>query len=190
MILSNSKSTAILLAGIALCAAIPGPAQDRGQGDRNFVTRAVEISNGEVLTSRVAAEKSASPDVKQFAQRMIGEQGQLSQVVAPLAAQVNATLAPGQTSAAQQRAAARLQTLSGPAFDQQYIRGQIADLVYALRIYQSEIATTQDPGLKKTAADGAKIITAHLRMADRLAQVRQIPLSARQPATTVRTAAH
>jgi putative membrane protein len=190
MILTNRKSVAILLAGLAFCVANPAPAQDRGQGDRNFVTLAFEISNGEVLAGRLAVEKSTSPDVKQFAQQIAGEHAQLSQIVAPLAVQVNAAIAPGQTSAVQQRAAARLQTLSEPAFDEQFIRSQIAELVFALRIYQSEIAATQDPGLKQTAAAGAKIINAHLRIADHLAQVRQIPLSARTQATAVRTTAH
>jgi putative membrane protein len=190
MILTNSKSFAILLASCALCSSAPALALDRAQGDRNFVTRAGEISNGEVLAARLAAEKSTSPDVKQFAQRLAAEHVQLSQVVAPLALQVDATLTPSQTSAAQQRSVTRLQTLSGSDFDQQFIRSQIAELVFALRIYQSEIATTQDPGLKQTAAAGAKVIAAQLRIADHLAQVRQIPLSARSPTAAVRPAAH
>jgi putative membrane protein len=190
MIPSKHTAFAILLAGVAFCGAIPALAQDRGQGDSNFVTRAVEISNSQILSAKIAEGKSTSPDVKRFAQRMLGEHTQLSHAVAPLATQVSSTLTPGQTTARQQAAAANLQALSGPEFEQHYIRDEIAELDYALRIYQSEIATTQDPGLKQTAVAGARIITAHLRMADQLAQARQIPIGARPPAMTVLTATH
>lgn len=183
-----SKPTvfAVLLAA----GAMPALAQRSVQSDRNFVTHAAEVSTSEVLLAKIAGQQSSSQDVKQFAQRVLGEHTQLGQVVSPLAQQVSASLTPGETSTGQQHAITRLQTLSGATFDREYIRNQIAELSYALHIYQSEIATTQDPGLKQTATVGAKVITAHLHEAEQLAQVRQIPLSARPQTERVRATTH
>ncbi|HTV14600.1 MAG TPA: DUF4142 domain-containing protein [Acidobacteriaceae bacterium] len=184
MNLSKPTAFAVLLAA----GAMPALAQRSVQSDRNFVTNAVEVSNSEVLLARIAGQQSNSPDVKQFAQHVLGEHTQLGQAVAPLAQQVSASLTPGETSAGQKHAIARLQTFSGAAFDREYIHNQIAELSYALHVYQSEIATTQDPGLKQTAVVGAKVVAAHLRQAEQLAQVRQTPLSARPQTMPVRAA--
>jgi putative membrane protein len=182
MIPSNVKTAAVIVAGIALCGASAAMAQGNGQGDRNFVVRAAGISNAAVLNAGLAQQKSSSREVKAFAQQVLGEHTQLTQALAPLADKVSVTLTPGEMSARQQAAAAKLETLAGAAFDQEFLRVQIAELVYGLRIYQSEIATTRDPGLKQTAEAGARAISAELRIAGQLAQARQTPLSARNPA--------
>jgi predicted outer membrane protein len=108
-------------------------------------TVARETETSSLAAARLAAEKSTSPDVKQFAQRIAAEHAQLSQIVAPRALQVDAAFTRCQSNAAQQRTVAQLQGLSGPDLDQQFIRSHIGELVFALRIYQSEIAASQDP---------------------------------------------
>jgi putative membrane protein len=161
--------------GVALCGAMPAFAQsDASQTDRYFVAAILQTSNAEIRAGNMAQQKSPSPDVKQFAQRMIGDHTQLSQQMQPLAQQMTITVAPDEVTPPEQRASAKLQELTGDAFDKEYIRSQLNEQAHALRLFQSEIATTRDENLKQTAQAGAKEAMLHMHLAERLAEAHHI----------------
>jgi putative membrane protein len=178
---------AVILTGVALCAAIPALAQsDASKTDRYFVAAILQTSNAEIQTGNLAQQKSPSPDVKRFAQRMIGDHTQLTQQMRPLAQRMTITVAPDAVTPREQKASTKLQELSGDAFDKEYIRTQLDEQSHALRLFQSEIATTHDENLKQTARSGAKTTMVHVHMAEQLAAAHHVGVSVgvRRPGPT------
>lgn len=176
---------AVILTGVALCSAIPALAQSNASNtDKYFVTAILQTSNAEIQTGNLAQQKSSSADVKRYAQRMIGDHTQFSQQMQPLAQQMTITVAPDELTPRQQKATAKLQELSGDAFDKDYIRAQLEEQSHTLRLFQSEIATTHDENLKQTAQAGAKVAMVHVHLAEELAEAHHVGLSTgvRRPA--------
>jgi putative membrane protein len=175
----NGIERAVILTGVALCGAMPALAQSNAsKTDKYFVAAILQTSNAEVQTGNLAEQKSSSADVKRFAQRMIGDHTQLSQQMQPLAQQMTITVAPDELTPHQQKASAKLQELSGDAFDKEYIRAQLDEQSHTLRLFQSEIATTHDENLKQTAQAGAKVAIVHVHLAEELAEAHHVGLSA------------
>lgn len=169
---------AVILSGIALCGALPALAQsDASKTDKYFVAAILQTSNAEIQAGTLAQQKSSSPDVKRFAQRMIGDHTRLSQQMQPLAHAMTINVEPNAMTPHQQKSSAKLQELTGNAFDQDYIRGQLDEQSHALRLFQSEIATTHDEGLKQTARAGAKLSMVHIHMAEQLASAHHVGVS-------------
>ncbi|MGC2618123.1 MAG: DUF4142 domain-containing protein [Acidobacteriaceae bacterium] len=178
---------AVILSGIALCGAVAALAQsDASKTDKYFVAAILETSNAEIQAGNLAQQKSSSPDVKRFAQRMIGDHTQLSQQMLPLAHAMTITVEPNAMTLHQQKTSAKLQELTGDAFDKDYISGQLDEQSHALRLFQSEVATTHDEGLKRTAAAGAKVTMVHIHMAEQLAAAHHVGTSpdVRRPGRT------
>jgi putative membrane protein len=174
----------VILTGVALCGAIPARAQtNASKTDKYFVAAILQTSNAEIQTGNLAQQKSSSADVKRYAQRMIGDHTQFSQQMQPLAQQMTITVAPDELTPHQQKASAKLQELSGDAFDKGYIRAQLEEQSHTLRLFQSEIATTHDENLKQTARAGAKVAMVHVHLAEELAEAHHVGLStgARRP---------
>jgi putative membrane protein len=169
---------AVILTGVALCGAIPALAQtNASKTDKFFVAAILQTSNAEIQTGNLAQQKSSSADVKRYAQRMIGDHTQMSHQMQPLAQQMTITVAPDELTPHQQKASAKLQELSGDAFDKDYIRAQLEEQSHTLRLFQSEIATTHDENLKQTAQAGAKVAMVHVHLVEELAEAHHIGLS-------------
>ena len=67
---------------------------------------------------------------------------------------------------------AKLQSLSGPAYDQAYIKDMVKDHKQDLSDFQMEASSGQDPAVKDAATQGSQIISQHLQMAQ---QTRERP---------------
>jgi putative membrane protein len=65
---------------------------------------------------------------------------------------------------------AKLQTLSGQDFDNQYIQAMLKDHKQDLKDFQEEAQATQDPNLKQVAQQGATIIQQHLQLIQQVAK--------------------
>jgi putative membrane protein len=169
---------AVIVTGVALASAMPALAQtNASKSDKFFVAAILQTSTAEIQSGQLAQQKSPSPDVRRFAQTMVGDHTQLSQQMQPLAHAMTIALAPGEISVHQQRASVKLQQLSGDAFDKEYIRSQLDEQSHALRLFQSEVATTHDQNLKLTARAGAKVAMHHVHLAEQLAQAHHVGLS-------------
>ena len=75
----------------------------------------------EIQLGQLTLQKSNNDQVKQFAQHMIDDHTKLNDQMKPVAQQLGVDV-PNQISKKDQKVMAKLQALSGPAYDQAYIR--------------------------------------------------------------------
>src|SRR5581483_10268084 len=94
--------------------------------DRQFVKKAAEGGLAEVQLGQLATEKAASPEVKQFGQRMVDDHTKANEQLKQVASDEGVTI-PDKLSAKDAATKARLEKLSGKAFDHAYMRDMVMD---------------------------------------------------------------
>jgi putative membrane protein len=144
--------------------------------DKMFVSKAMQGSMAEVQLGQLTLQKSNNVQVKQFAQRMIDDHTKLNEQMKPVAQQLGVT-APDQISKGDRKTIAKLQSLSGSAYDQAYIRDMVKDHKQDLSQFQMEASSGQDQTVKDAANQGSKVIAQHLQMAQQLAKDQNLPTS-------------
>jgi len=87
----------------------------------------------------------------------------------PVAQQLGVT-PPNQVSKNDRKNMAKLQSLSGSAYDQAYIQDMVKDHKQDLSDFQMEASSGQDQTVKDAANQGSKVIAGHLQMAQQLAK--------------------
>ncbi len=176
----------MILAAAALSFAGAGLAQDAGgmgasgtsasataAQDKMFVQKAGMGSLAEIQMAKLALQKSKNPDVKQFAQKMVDDHTMLISNMKPFADRMGVP-PPTRVSPEDRQEEARLRSMSGDAFDKEYITTMVADHHKDLGEFITERDTTQNQELKQTVAQGTDVIRQHTQMADQLAQAKGI----------------
>jgi len=148
----------------------PGvPAQhETNQADRAFISAATTGGLGEVAAARLATEKAADPNVKEFAQRMIHDHGAANDKLAALAKADGISL-PNRLDDEHSTMRDELEQASGTQFDRIYIEGQIIDHQKTAQLLEYEIGSGENTELKKFASDVLPIVFGHLFMAQTIA---------------------
>jgi putative membrane protein len=144
--------------------------------DRMFVTRAMQGSMAEVQLGQLTLQKSNNQQVKEFAQRMIDDHTKLNEQMKPVAQQLGVTV-PDQVSKNDRKTMAKLQSLSGSAYDQAYIKDMVKDHKQDLTEFQMEASSGQDQTVKDAANQGSKVIAGHLQMAQQMAKDQNVPMA-------------
>lgn len=137
--------------------------------DREFVHGAIQSGMAEMQLGQLAEQKAASPDVKQFAQKMTQEHAQLNNEIKPIAQQLGVKQ-PKAISKKCKKLEAKLQGLSGSQFDDAYIKAMMKDHENDLLNFQHEVETTQNPALKQAAQQGEQVIQSHLKLIKQIAK--------------------
>lgn len=158
--------TAIGLA--ALSTLLLRPARAQTDQDKIFLTRASQSDFNEIKLSQLAAQNASSPEVKEFANRMVTDHTTLEQQMKPFADQWGLTPASSLDSE-HQALYDKLSGVSGKDFDKEYIRAMDKDHHLALSDFQAEHQTTKVPAFKQAVAQGEKVVAQHTKMADHLA---------------------
>lgn len=137
--------------------------------DRDFVRRAMQGSMAEVQLGQLAAQKSSSQDVKQFAEKMTQDHAQLDNQMKPIAQEMGVKT-PDKVSKKDEKLDAKLQNMSGKEFNDTYIKAMVKDHESDLSEFRHEAQTTQNPQLKQAAEQGAQVIEQHLAMIKQIAK--------------------
>ncbi|MBV8116184.1 MAG: DUF4142 domain-containing protein [Silvibacterium sp.] len=137
--------------------------------DKAFVRKAMEGGLAEVQLGQLASEKASSDDVKQFGQKMVSDHTKLNEQMQPVAHQLGVNL-PTQLSKKDQETKARLQSLSGTAFDNEYIKCMLKDHKKDAAEFKEEAQHTQNPGVQQAAQQGSQVIDQHLQLIEQIAQ--------------------
>ena len=156
----------------------PGAAAPTAQnfGDQEFVTKAMEGGMAEVELGKLAADKSQSQDVKQFAQRMVNDHSQMGDKwFKPVAKEIGVSEPKG-PSKKDKKLIEKLQGLSGQQFDTEYIQAMVKDHKEDLKEFQNEAQAAQDPNVKQIAEQGTKVVSQHLQMIEQIAQNHNVPI--------------
>jgi putative membrane protein len=145
------------------------PDNAQSMRDRTFLRKASEGGLAEVQFGKLAAEKGASDDVKNFGQKMVDDHTKLNEKMAPIASSMGVS-APKHLNKEDQAEYNKLNSLSGDDFDKEYIAAMVKDHHTDLREFRQEATSTTDPTLKQAVDDGASVIHDHMVMIDKIAQ--------------------
>lgn len=157
---------------------VSGIPEDRmnPDNDKFFVRHAMEGNTAEIDLGQLALKKSTSPEVKQFAQRMIDDHQQMNEQLVPIAQQLGVS-APAQPSKKDRSNEAKLQALSGSDFDQAYVRDMVKDHRKDLQEFKQAATSAQDSSVRDAASEGSRVISQHLQLAEQLAKDQNITVS-------------
>ena len=115
--------------------------------DREFAMKAASGSLAEVQAAQLAEQRATSPQIKQFAQRMITDHTAANTELQQIAKQADISL-PAQPTGNDAAEGQKLRGVNGTAFDQAYAQGQVRDHQETVELFQKEAS---DPALKAFA---------------------------------------
>ena len=178
--MSQTKSTVIRLL-IASALAIPALSQAQtaapaapaagaaavtlGKADQKVVVDMAMSNMAEVAAGKMALAKSQNPQVKTYAQKMIDDHTAAQGDVTTLAQAKGVTL-PTDLDAPHKAMAARLDNMSGGAFDKAYMKGAgVSDHTKMHNKLVKAASNAKDPDVKAAAAKMRPVVEQHLQMA-------------------------
>jgi putative membrane protein len=154
-------------AGMTPSSQRPAPAPEPNTADRLFVQLAGQGGLAEVQMARLANTKAGHSAVKDFAQRMVDDHSRANARLEQTARQAGLPL-PTQPAPDQRAMHERLSALSGPAFDQAYLRNQLVEHQKTVQLLQWHMGSGQTAPLQQFAAETLPTVLDHL------AHVRQL----------------
>ncbi|HKD52667.1 MAG TPA: DUF4142 domain-containing protein [Steroidobacteraceae bacterium] len=117
-------------ASVALAIVVPLAQAAGGPTDPQIAAIVVTANQVDIDAGKLAKSKGHSPEVKEFAERMITDHGGVNKAATELVQKLNVTPEPSATSETLQKGGeenlANLKKLSGAAFDKAYIDHEIA----------------------------------------------------------------
>jgi putative membrane protein len=143
--------------------------------DQAFVRNALEGSVAEVQLGQLAQQKSQSDDVKQYGQRMVQVHTQLDQQMKPVAKQLGVSEPKG-PSKKQKQEIAKLEALSGPQFDEEYIKTMVKDHQKVVKDFKEEMQLAQDPNVKQIAQSDEPVFEQQLKVIEQIAEKHNVAL--------------
>jgi putative membrane protein len=146
--------------------------------DRMFVRNAMEGGLAEVQLAQLTLQKSSNDQVKQFAQKMIDDHTKLNEQMKPVAQQLGVQ-APTQISKKDSKTIAKMQSLSGSAYDQAYIQDMVKDHKKDLSDFQLEASSGSDPTVKDAANQGGQMIAQHLQLIQQIAKDQNVTVASK-----------
>lgn len=146
--------------------------------DKAFVSKALQGGMAEVQLGQLTLQKSNNDQVKQFAQRMVDDHTKLGEQLKPVAQQLGVS-DPAGVSKKDKATMAKLQGLSGPAYDEAYIRDMVKDHKQDLSEFQTEASSGQDQTVKDAANQGSKVIAQHLQMIQQIAKDQNVNVASK-----------
>ena len=132
--------------------------------DQAFAKEAAVGGMAEVDLGQLAVSKAADADVKQFGQRMVDDHGKANEELKSWASAKGVTL-PTELDAKQKAEHARLEKLSGAAFDKAYMASMVADHTKDVAEFQKQAKSAKDPELKAWVTKTVPTLEDHLKSA-------------------------
>src|SRR5581483_2793364 len=147
--------------------------------DKKFVRQAAEGGMAEVELGKLAVDKAATQDVKQFGQRMVDDHtkanDQLKQVAENEGIKLPTVLSPTEKTEKE-----RLSKLSGERFDQAYMTLMRKDHTKDVSEFRTESKSGHDPEVKNFAAQTLPTLQEHLKQAESIKPAQNSQRSAMQ----------
>ncbi len=148
-------------------------------GDQMFVHDTLEGDDAQVAMSQLAAQKSSSPDVKQFSAKMVQIHTELNNQMKPAAKELGISEPKG-PSKKEQKEIDHLQALSGPDFDTAYIQAMAKQQRHDLKAFKDEAQTGQTQNIQQAAKQDEPILAQHYQVLQKLAQAHNVTLESKK----------
>jgi putative membrane protein len=187
----NKQRVFALAVGMTSLFSLRGASAQRGSGeaqttsstgqldaDKAFVQGAAKGGYAEVRFGQLAAEKASDPKVKAFGEKMVVDHGSLNDLMRPFDEKLG-VLPVNSLNKKNQAEYDKLNGLSGPDFDKEYVAAMVEDHRKDLAEFRREGRVAAQPGLKDAVLNAEKVIAEHHRMVNQLA----IQLGVSVPAT-------
>jgi putative membrane protein len=163
---SSPKLAGPLAAVLILCASgLAG--SSLGGDDKDFVKKAAKGNLTEVELGRLAVQKAASPEVRDFGSRMIRDHSKANRELSTLAASKGVDL-PKSVSLGEDVSVAHLKMLSGKSFDDAYIKMMVDDHKEDVAAFQKAADGSQDPDVKHFASKTLPTLQSHLNKIEQI----------------------
>ena len=130
--------------------------------DAQFVILAASGGQFEVLSSKLAAEKATTADVKAYAERMVADHTKANDELKAAATKAGLPLPVGLVSHHQQMLDA---LKAAPDFDAAYMAAQVKSHVEAVDVFAAGAAGAKDAGVRAFAEKTLPVVKAHLEHA-------------------------
>jgi putative membrane protein len=151
-----------------MASANSGTSAKLAPADRQFIKKAAEGGLAEVELGKLATEKAESPEVKQFGQRMVDDHTKANDQLKQVASEKGVAV-PEKLSAKDAATKARLEKLSGKAFDRAYMRDMVTDHTKDVSEFRMESKNAKDPDVKNFASQTLPTLQDHLKEAKSIA---------------------
>jgi putative membrane protein len=139
-----------------------------GKADAAFLKTAAKRQQSEIQLSQLAAERSESEQVKQFAQRMVQDHTKAHQEISKLAETLGITLS-ASSDEGSHKETGNLSSLSGAAFDRAYLKREMADHKKNLSQFAAKSKTLKNPHVREWASATLPVLKEHLSLVKGLA---------------------
>jgi putative membrane protein len=135
--------------------------------DSKFVMMAAMGGMAEVEMGRLAAQKGASDEVRQFGQRMVDDHTRANEELMRVASS-KAMTPPTTLDAKHQAAMQKLSAMSGEKFDKEYVKMMVSDHKKDVGEFQKEASGGKDADVKAFASSTLPTLQEHLQMIQRI----------------------
>jgi putative membrane protein len=142
----------------------PSSASGLSSADQAFVKEAAIGGMAEVDLGQLAASKATNPDVKQFGQRMVDDHGKANDELKSWASKNSVNL-PTELDAKHKAEHARLEKLSGDAFDRAYMTLMVEDHTKDVAAFEKQSKSAKDADLKAWVTKTLPTLQDHLKSA-------------------------
>jgi putative membrane protein len=168
-----AAAVAMCSLGIIISAASQPQAMNSNQGgkmmmssmDNKFMMMAAQGGMAEVAMARLAVDHASSDDVKRYAERMIEDHTKAGEELMQLASTKGVAL-PTAPDAKHQAMLTKMGTLSGAAFDREYVKNAgVKDHEKMEKLFMDESGKGKDADAKAFAAKTLPTVQMHLSMA-------------------------
>lgn len=139
------------------------------RADRNFIENAAHNGHAEVEASRMALQKARSPQIKEFAQKMVADHTKANEELAALA-RARGVTPPTEPSLVQKgKQKLMLDMADGEDFDRRYAESMgIEAHQNTIELFEKASREVKDPELRAFAANKLPTLRHHLEMARQL----------------------
>jgi predicted outer membrane protein len=138
------------------------------KADEKIIKDMAQANIAEIEAGKLAQSKSQNDQVKSFAQQMIDDHSKALTDVQTLAQQKGVTL-PTEPDAKHKAMAAKLQAMSGDAFDKAYMaQAGVSDHKKVHSMLMSDEKRAKDADVKAAAAKMAPVVEQHLKSAEQM----------------------
>ncbi|HEX4327416.1 MAG TPA: DUF4142 domain-containing protein [Burkholderiales bacterium] len=138
--------------------------------DWSWMEKVARADAAEIRAGQLAQSKAVSPQVRAFAEKMVADHTKTSTELKALASDKGVFL-PDEPDAAHKSDYAKLQRLTGPKFDEQYMeRAGVNDHKAAVALFKRGTTSLYDPDVKAFAQNTLPAIQHHYEMAQGLEQ--------------------
>jgi putative membrane protein len=132
--------------------------------DREFVENAAKGGMAEVDLGKFAQEHASSPQVKDFAAKMVQDHSKANEDLRSLAQAKGVTM-PAGPSHKDNHEMSKLSKLTGADFDREYMNSMVKDHKKDVKEFQKEADKAKDADVKSFAANTLPTLQQHLKMA-------------------------